>query len=277
MKTYFKEIQKVSDDLCRGYGLSVIQPKGKGKSHVEWQAEKTKKPTIRAQIRWDIDGIIGRSLNFTTFLKDLRSAGYEVRYDRRKYTAVKPPYGKKFIRLDSLGENYTDSAIERRILAQQTWSRPKRPDAPRRYFCKGTLRRSPKYHGFAALYFRYVYLLRGAAKGRTSPKVSRYLLEDTIRFEVYMTQHNFLAKYQIATAEQLPSNIRLPLSLIPLCGNENYFMKKEGTPMNQKRKHCRRTSARAPPRSKHYGAICGCARRLKRMSHGCSPVCRPYK
>lgn len=91
MKTYFKEIQKVSDDLCRGYGLSVIQPKGKGKSHVEWQAEKTKKPTIRAQIRWDIDGIIGRSLNFTTFLKDLRSAGYEVRYDRRKYTAVKPP------------------------------------------------------------------------------------------------------------------------------------------------------------------------------------------
>lgn len=203
MKTYFREIQQVSDDLCREYGLSVIQPKGKGKSHVEWQAEKAKKPTIRAQIRRDIDGIIGRSLNFTTFLKDLRSAGYEVRYNGRKHTAVKPPYGRKFIRLDSLGENYTDAAIERRILAQQTWSRAKRPGAPRRYFCKGTLRRSPKYHGFAALYFRYVCLLRGAAKGRTSPKVSRYLLEDTVRFEDYLAQHNFLTKHQIATTEQL--------------------------------------------------------------------------
>ena len=203
MKTYFREIQQVSDDLCREYGLSVIQPKGKGKSHAEWQAEKAKKPTIRAQIRRDIDRIIVRSLNFTTFLKDLRSAGYEVHYNGRKHTAVKPPYGKKFIRLDSLGENYTDAAIERRILAQQTWSRPKRPGAPRRYFCKGTLRRSPKYHGFAALYFRYVYLLRGTAKGRTSPKVSRYLLEDTVRFEAYLAQHNFLTKHQIETTEQL--------------------------------------------------------------------------
>ena len=35
MKTYFHEIQKVSDDLCREYGLSVIEPKGKGKSHQE--------------------------------------------------------------------------------------------------------------------------------------------------------------------------------------------------------------------------------------------------
>lgn len=203
MKTYFQEIQKVSDDLCREYGLSVIQPRGKGKSRGEWQAAKEKKPTIRAQIRRDIDGIIGRSLNFTTFLKDLRSAGYEVRYDRRKYTAVKPPYGKKFIRLDSLGENYTDAAIERRILAQQQWSRPKRPAVQRRYFCKGTLRHCRKHRGFSALYFRYVYLLRGAAKGHASSKVSRYLLEDTIRFETYLAQHRFLTHHHIETAEQL--------------------------------------------------------------------------
>lgn len=277
MKTYFQEIQKVSDDLCREYGLSVIQPRGKGKSRGEWQVEKEKKPTIRAQIRRDIDGIIGRSLNFTTFLKDLRSAGYEVRYDRRKYTAVKLPYGKKFIRLDSLGENYTDAAIERRILAQQQWSRPKRPAVQRRYFCKGTLRHCRKHRGFSALYFRYVYLLRGAAKGHASSKVSRYLLEDTIRFETYLAQHRFLTHHYIETAEQLQTVKHTLTAELNATVQERKPLYEERRHADvQRKKHCRRTSARAPPALRRCDMICGCAPRSKRIRHGYSPVCRPY-
>lgn len=209
MKTYFKEIQKVSDDLCREYGLSVIEPKGKGKSHQEWQAAKSKQPTIREQIRRDIDDIVGQSLNFTTFLESLRKAGYQIHAGNRKHTAVKPPYGKSFIRLDSLGENYTDAAIEQCILSQHCWSKPKKLPAPRRYVCKGRLKKYPKAHGFRALYFHYVYLLRGAAKGRGFPKVSRYLLEDTIQFQKYLAQYRFLADYRIETAEELQSTKNL--------------------------------------------------------------------
>lgn len=205
MKTYFQEIQKISDELCREHGLSVIEPKSKGKSHQEWQAAKSKHPTIREQIRRDIDGIIGNSLNFTTFLDELRKAGYQVRSGNRKHTAVKPPYGKKFIRLDSLGENYTDSAIEQRILSQRSWNRPKQLPVPRHYTCKGSFKKRPKVHGFRALYFHYVYLLRGAAKGRSSRKVSRYLLEDTIQFRKYLAQHRFLAEHRIETNEELRS------------------------------------------------------------------------
>lgn len=58
-------------------------------------------------------------------------------------------------------------------------------------------------HGFRALYFRYVYLLRGAVKGRGSKKVSRYLWEDTIRFEQYLKQHRFLSEHHIDTATDL--------------------------------------------------------------------------
>ena len=205
MKTYFQEIQKISDELCRAHGLSVIEPNGKGKSHQEWQAAKSKHPTIREQMRRDIDGIIGKSLNFTTFLDELRKAGYQVRSGNRKHTAVKPPYGKKFIRLDSLGENYTDSAIEQRILSQRSWNRPKQLPVPRHYTCKGSFKKRPKVHGFRALYFHYVYLLRGAAKGRSSRKVSRYLLEDTIQFRKYLAQHRFLAEHRIETNEELRS------------------------------------------------------------------------
>lgn len=209
MKTYFQEIQKVSDDLCREYGLSIIEPKGKGKSHQEWQAAKSKQPTIREQIRRDIDDIVGQSLNFTTFFESLRKAGYQIHAGNRKHTAVKPPYGKSFIRLDSLGENYTDAAIEQRILSQHCWSKPKKLPAPRRYVCKGRLKKYPKAHGFRALYFHYVYLLRGAAKGRGFPKVSRYLLEDTIQFQKYLAQYRFLADYRIETAEELQSTKNL--------------------------------------------------------------------
>lgn len=202
MKTYFKEVQKVSDALCWEYGLSVIQPKSRGKSHWEWQAIKNGKPTIREQIRQDIDGIIGRSLNFTTFLEGLRKAGYEVCYGNRKHTTVKPPYGTKYIRLDSLGEEYTDAALERRILMQHTWSSPKKQPTPHCIY-KGSLRKCRKTHGFRALYFHYVYLLRGAVKGHSFHKVSRFLLEDITRFERYLAQHCFLEKHRIETAEEL--------------------------------------------------------------------------
>ena len=203
MKTYYQEIQKVSDDLCREYGLSVIQPKGRGKSHPEWQAEKNGQPTIREQVRRDIDGIICRSLNFTTFLEELRKAGYEIRSGNRKHTSIKPPYGKKYIRLDSLGENYTDADIERRIMAQRTWGRPPKLSAPQHCVCRGNLKKCHKARGFRALYFHYVYLLRGAVKGYGSKKVSRYLLEDTVQFEKYLAQHRLLAEYRIETAEDL--------------------------------------------------------------------------
>lgn len=205
MKTYFQEIQKVSDELCREYGLSVIEPNGKGKSHQEWQAAKSKQPTIREQIRRDIDDLIGQSLNFTTFLENLRKAGYQIHAGNRKHTAVKPPYGKKFIRLDSLGENYTDTVIEKRILSQRSWNRPKQLPVPQHYTCKGSFKKQPKVHGFRALYFHYVYLLRGAVKGRGSRKVSRYLLEDTIQFQKYLAQHRFLTEHRIENAEELKS------------------------------------------------------------------------
>lgn len=274
MKTYFQEIQKVSDELCREHGLSVIEPKGKGKSHQEWQAAKSKQPTIREQVRRDIDGIIGKSLNFTTFLDELRKDGYQVRSGNRKHTAVKPPYGKKFIRLDSLGENYTDSAIEKRILSQRSWNRSKQLPVPQHYTCKGSFKKHPKVHGFRALYFHYVYLLRDAAKGHGSRKVSvgicwrtRYDSENIWRSTGFWQN----------TESKPPRNCNPPRtcsphSLIPLCGSENHSTKKGGTPMKSRKRCCRWRSARAPPRSNSSAENCGSASRSKRTLNGCRPV-----
>ena len=203
MDTYFNQVQKISDDLCREHGLSVITPKGKGLSHQEWQAKKEGKPSIRSQIRGDIDSLIATSLNFTTFLDALKKSGYEVKHGKYKHTAVRPPYSKRFIRLDSLGEQYTDAAIEQRILQQRTWSRKPLIQPKRHYRCKGSIHKTKKHTGFTALYFHYVYLLRGAVKGTGRKKISRFLLEDTVKFDRYLAQHRFLYENHIDTTADL--------------------------------------------------------------------------
>lgn len=203
MQTYFKEVQHISDGLCREHGLSVITPKGRGKQYLEWKTEKEGKPTIRSQIRQDIDGMITQSFNFTTFLSLLKKNGYSVKCGNVKHTAVKPPYSQRFIRLDSLGENYTDAAIETRIRSQQSWSHSRLTEPEKHYRCRGGFENARKVTGFRALYFHYVYLLRGAVRGTGRRRVSRFLLEDTLKFERYLAQHRFLMENRIDTVSGL--------------------------------------------------------------------------
>ena len=158
---------------------------------------------MRGQLRQDIDGLIAQSLNFTTFLELLKKTGYVVKYGNVKHTAVKPPYSQRFIRLDSLGESYTDAAIEARILTQKSWSYKSLPEQKTHYRCKGSLHNARKIKGFAALYFHYVYLLQGAVHGTGHRKVSRYLMEDTVKFDRYLAQHRFLMQNNIETLSDL--------------------------------------------------------------------------
>lgn len=54
-QSYYMEVRKISDELCRKYGLSVIQTnQKKGIHYVQWKAEKEGKPTWRTAIRSDI-------------------------------------------------------------------------------------------------------------------------------------------------------------------------------------------------------------------------------
>ena len=119
-ESYYNDVRGTSDALCRENDLSVIAPQGKGKHYAEWKAEQGGKPTVRGVIRADIDTIIGQAYTYDTFLMLLRKNGYEVRRSpNRKYTTVKPPDAKRAIRLDSLGEGYTEADILLRLSRQR--------------------------------------------------------------------------------------------------------------------------------------------------------------
>ena len=66
------------------------------------------------------EDIIGQAYTYDSFLMLLRRNGYEVRRSpNRKYTTVKPPGAKRAIRLDSLGEGYTEADIMARLSKQR--------------------------------------------------------------------------------------------------------------------------------------------------------------
>ena len=193
-ESYYNEVRGTSDELCRENGLSIITPEGKGKNYGEWKAEQDGRPTVRSIIREDIDRIIGEAYTYQTFLLLLQRNGYEIKSGpSRKYTAVRPPGAKRFVRLDSLGEGYTEEAIKQRLMGQRSGAtqKPKQPVYhTKRYRVKGKLTRyhKRKITGFLALYFRYVYLLRGARRAKPSYRAAFPIRKEVIRLERYQKQ-----------------------------------------------------------------------------------------
>ena len=204
-KQSYRELQEISDQLCRKYGLSVIESKARGKSYKEWLNEKEGKPTVRGQIRADIDLAIKESFNYSTFIANLEKRGYLIKDSpSRTYTALKPPFGARFIRLNSLGEEYTKERIMERLSKQKSWQR-KAQNERRKYYPRKLPQKRRKITGLRALYLRYVYLLKLNKKPKA--KLSRYLWEDLCRFEKHKKEYEYLKTQNITTKEELQKRI----------------------------------------------------------------------
>ena len=205
---YFDGIRKTSDEICRENGLSTIKPKGKSRSRSEYEAGKRGDPTLRSLIRKDVDETIDRARDWNDFLQLLAKQGYAIKAaPRYKHTAIRRPGAERFVRLRSLGAQYTEEAIKQRILDRYTYGgkRPMPPPEKKVFHCRyrGRLSKRRKYKGFIALYFRYVYLLRGSRAGRQPRRVSRLLMDDVIRLDKIVVQHKAIAKYKIETSEDM--------------------------------------------------------------------------
>ena len=211
--SYYFDVRGVSDALCRENDLSTIAPQGKGKHYAEWKAEQKGKPTIRDTIRADIDRIIGEAYTYETFLMLLRRAGYVVQNrPDREYVTVLPPGGKRAIRLDSLGDGYTEQAIRRRLAGQREGGAQTIPAVThngKRYRIKGKRPTGPKKKitGFQALYLRYLYLLRGTHRKKHFRRVPFAMRQEVIRLQRYDRQFRYLWANSLTTAEELEQRI----------------------------------------------------------------------
>lgn len=207
-KSYYEEIRRISDGLCLKYGLSVIPENGgKGKPYVQWQAERDGRPTWRTTIRMDIREAVQESFTWRQFLAQMEQKGYVWKLGQ-KYPALKAPGMERFVRLKSLGSNYTEDKIREWLLkpkkAEHTrpgtweWNQKQggRGDAPKR-----------KLTGLQALYYSYLYQM-GVLKKRP-PRIHGLLREDIRRLDQRIEQMEFLQKRGIKTREQLAA-FRIP-------------------------------------------------------------------
>ena len=215
-KGYYGGIRKVSDEICKEYQLSVIQPQAKGRSYAEWQADKQAKPTMRSMIRSDVERALEKAISWETFVLTLQRMGYQVKWGPNvTHAALRHVSGSKHIRLRSLGEQYTEEAIRRRLqqrrsnrpatespVQQRKYSTRQRPHKIRKRAVR-SWRKTRKIGGFMGLYYHYLYLLSKAKRKQTSRRCY-YLLRDEFRkFERYCKQCDFLWSHRIETQAQL--------------------------------------------------------------------------
>lgn len=228
--SYYQNVRGMSDTLCREHELSVVTTTGKGKHYAQWKAEKAGKPTIRSMIRSDIDRLISQAYTFSSFLMILEREGYAVKHSpSRKYTAVRPPGAKRAIRLDSLGEGYTEEEIKQRIIRQRTGGKatPPQVQKSKRLRMRGRYAAVPKrkIKGFYALYFRYVYLLRKYQQSKRRKYISFEMRQEVIRLDRYQAQFSYLHTNSITTAEELEqqmTNLERQISQLTESRNKLY-------------------------------------------------------
>ncbi len=116
-------LQRLSDLVCLENGLSVITPAPYSERNK--RTEYPQKESMRCGLCLTIDSILSRKpKTFSDFLKELQDAGYEIK--QGKHLAVKGHDQKRFIRLSSLGEGYTEADIRAVVSGEkQHESKPK--------------------------------------------------------------------------------------------------------------------------------------------------------
>lgn len=208
-KNDYAEMKKISDELCRQYGLSVVKGEGRGKHYTEWQAERNGEPTLRSQICADIDHAIAVSATERQFLQSLKTMGYELKFTgtsgaELKYPALKPRGAKGYFRFHKLAAGYDyDSLLKRIYCNVRTYPFPEEMSG-RTYRVRGTFTPYKKQTGFTALYFYYCYKLKIIRKHPESQRrVHFYMREDITKLDKLNEETKFLSRTAIDTIPQL--------------------------------------------------------------------------
>ena len=102
-------VQRLSDQICLEHQLSVIEikPYRERQKRIPYPPKESN----RERLCGVIDTILAENpTDFEAFLSTLERQGYEIK--RGKYTSVKGPRQKRFIRFKTLGEGYSEEEIK---------------------------------------------------------------------------------------------------------------------------------------------------------------------
>ena len=124
-------VAEISDELCREHHLSVVQnPQNKTVSYEKWEGDQSKL-TSRDSLRITIDTALRMQPDgFDALMQLMEEAGCWIK--RGAHVSIKPPGGERYIRLDSLGVEYSEAKL-RQVLDGHHVHIPKIPRSEYNY------------------------------------------------------------------------------------------------------------------------------------------------
>lgn len=122
-----KAVAKISDLICTEHALSmVVDPKPHGDTYDKWLGDRAR-PGYREQLRAMIDDALAQKpTTFDELLQFMMDHGVEIK--RGEHIVLRAPDGKRFIRFNSLGEGYTNDALQAVLEGKKEHTPAKRKD-----------------------------------------------------------------------------------------------------------------------------------------------------
>lgn len=204
--TSYSRIRHMSDELCKEYGLSVIEEKPTKKTHLNYanfyeKSKYTNNYEIKA--KRDLDLAIRQAYSYNDFEYLMKKLDYEIIYRANKISIRHKNYNRN-IRIERrFGEDYSIENIKRRILEEESVRVPFIEDYYRKVkypFAKRHKRAKAK--GFIALYYHYCYLLK-VFPDIPQQRIPLSIRADVARMNELSEEAKLLSNYKIKTLEDL--------------------------------------------------------------------------
>ncbi len=228
---YYRQIRAVSDRLCREHGLSVImQGDGqKSMSYIEWLRQSKGQPTYRSMLEVDLKESIEDASSIGDFFRLMERKGYEIKHGNR--LGFKLCGQAHFIYPERKNPQYSEEGIRAAIddnmdaifMGKQLAVVHRQPYKP--------YKKHPKYTGFLALYYHYLYILDKIEKRQYPPRITGKMRQEVMRFEQLRAQFQFLNENGIATETDMDAFVEKAEAKIKV-------LTKQRTILNVQKKKC---------------------------------------
>lgn len=196
---YYQQIRAVSDRSCREHGLSVIiQGDGqKSMSYIEWLRQSKGQPTYRSMLEVDLKASIEDANSIGDFFRLMEWKGYEIKHGSR--LGFKLRGQAHFMYPERKNPQYSEDGIRAAIngnldaifMGKNLTVTHREPYKP--------YKKHPKYTGFLALYYHYLYILGKIEKRQYPPRVTGQMRKEVMRFEQLRAQFQFLNENGISS------------------------------------------------------------------------------
>lgn len=152
----------------------------------------------------DLDACILQAGDFDEFMELLQNKGYEIK--QGKHLAVKPPGMGRYRRCKTLGDDYTEESIRRRIEEEDlSFYRSNKEFKPEIVKCYVRRYKRARLSGLQKRYYAKLYRI-GKLKKRPYSQVWKYK-NDIKKMEKLQQQYLFLVRHDIHSMEELASTV----------------------------------------------------------------------